>query len=135
MQENGTKSQNSRSRISVTGGHPLFRATSALDRGQLKSKGKNKKSIQFCADEASIETMLRPIISANQLSIYGAVADLCAESPQTLVGLDKTYFVEEQSELMVAPTDLRDIETVSGRRTETGRLGSQLPTKSAKSFG
>ena len=28
-------------------GHPVFRATSALERGELKSKGKGKKSIHF----------------------------------------------------------------------------------------
>ena len=57
-----------------------------------------------------LRRFFRTIISANQLSIYGAVADLCEEFPQTWVGPDKTDIVEEQSELMAAPTDLYDIQ-------------------------
>ena len=60
-------------------GHPVFRATSPLSRGTLKSKGGGKLSIHFCADGDTIETVFRNIISVNQLSIYGAVSDLCDE--------------------------------------------------------
>ena len=60
-------------------GHPTFRATTPLSRGQLKSKGHGKLSIHFAADELTIETILRIIISVNQLSIYGAVAVICEE--------------------------------------------------------
>ena len=38
-----------------------------------------KLSIHFCADEGTIETVFRTIISGNQLSIYGTVSDLCQE--------------------------------------------------------
>ena len=55
--------------------HPVFRSTSPLPRGVLKSKGGRKLSIHFCADEGTIETVFRTIISVNQLSIYGAVSD------------------------------------------------------------
>ena len=51
-------------------GHPVFRATSPLSRGTLKSKGGGKLSIHICADGDTIETVLRTIISVNQLSIY-----------------------------------------------------------------
>ena len=60
-------------------GHPTFRATTPLSRGILKSKGHGKLSIHFTADELTIETIFRIIISVNQLSIYGAVAALCEE--------------------------------------------------------
>ena len=60
-------------------GHPVFRSTSPLSRGTLKSKGGGKLSIHFCADGDTIETVFRTIISVNQLSIYGAVSDLCEE--------------------------------------------------------
>ena len=60
-------------------GHPVFRSTSSLSRGTLKSKGGGKLSIHFCADGDTIETVFRTIISVNQLSIYGAVSDLCEE--------------------------------------------------------
>ena len=60
-------------------GHPVFRATSPLSRGTLKSKGGGKLSIHYCADGDTIETVFRTIISVNQLSINGAVSDLCDE--------------------------------------------------------
>ena len=41
----------------------------------LKSKGHGKLSIHFTADNLTIETIFRIIISANQLSFYGAVAN------------------------------------------------------------
>ena len=60
-------------------GHHTFRATTPLSRGILKSKGHGKLSIHFTADYPTIETVFRIIISANQLSIYGAVATFCEE--------------------------------------------------------
>ena len=60
-------------------GQPIFRATTPLSRGKLKSKGHGKLSIHFTADYPTIETMFRIIISGNQLSIYGAVANICEE--------------------------------------------------------
>ena len=60
-------------------GHPVFRATSPLSRGTLKSKGGGKLSIHFCADEATIDTF-RPIISVHQLSIYGGVSEMCVKN-------------------------------------------------------
>ena len=47
--------------------HPVFRATSPLSRGTLRSKGGGKLSIHFCADGVTIETVVRTIISVNQL--------------------------------------------------------------------
>ena len=85
-------------------GHPVFRATSPLSRGTLKSKGGGKLSIHFCADGDTIETF-RTIISVNQLSVYGAVSDLCEEysSCQTRTG---RLVVAEQSDPHFAPADL-----------------------------
>ena len=60
-------------------GCPIFRTTTPLSRGNLKSKGHGKLSIHYCADQAMIETIFRIIVSANQLSLYGAVANMCEE--------------------------------------------------------
>ena len=60
-------------------GHPVFRATSPLSRCQLKSKGGGKLSIHYCADLETITTVFRTITSVNQLSLYGAVAEMCEE--------------------------------------------------------
>ena len=60
-------------------GHPIFRATSPLSRGRVKSKGHGKLSIHYCADLETIETFFRIVVSANQLSLYGAIAEMCVE--------------------------------------------------------
>ena len=51
-----------------------------------KSKGKGVKTIHFNCSEETIEVILRTIISFNQLSVHGAVADLCKENePKSLL--------------------------------------------------
>ena len=58
-------------------GCPIFRAATPLSRGQLRSKGHGKLSIHFAAVQETIETFFRTIVSANQLSLYGAVEEIC----------------------------------------------------------
>ena len=58
-------------------GHPVFRGTSPLSRGSLKSKGGGKVSIHFNAEPQTAELLFRTVISDNQLSIHGAVARWC----------------------------------------------------------
>ena len=58
---------------------PIFRATTPLPRGRLKSKGRGKLSIHYSADLETIETLFRIIVSANQLSLYGAIVEICEE--------------------------------------------------------
>ena len=60
----------------------FFRATSALDRGSLKSEGGEK--IHHNSDSTTAELLFRIIISVNQLSAYGAVADWCKELAQQI---------------------------------------------------
>ena len=60
-------------------GHPTFRATTPLSKGQLQSKGRGKLSIHFAADDFTNDTIFRIILSVNQLSVYGAVAAICEE--------------------------------------------------------
>ena len=62
--------------------HPIFRASSAFERGESRSKGGGKKSIHFNGSHENIELLLRTVISVNQPSNYGAVADLCDEGPK-----------------------------------------------------
>ena len=86
-------------------GNPVFRASSPLSRGTLKSKGGGKLSIHFCADGDTIETVFRTIISDDQLCIYGAVSELCEEYSicQSETG---RRVVTEQSDPFFAPADL-----------------------------
>ena len=60
-------------------GCPIFRATSPLSRGQLKSKRHGKLLIHYAADLETIETIFRKIVSANPLSLYRAIAEICEE--------------------------------------------------------
>ena len=86
-------------------GHPVFRATSPFSRRSLKSKGGGQLSIHFCADGDTTETVLRTIISVNQLSIYGAVPDVCEECKTCHVRTER-HVVAEQSDPLFAPADL-----------------------------
>ena len=58
-------------------GYPIFRATTPLSRGQLRSKGHGKLSIHFATQATN--DCFRIIVSANQLSLYEAVAEMCEE--------------------------------------------------------
>ena len=82
-------------------GHPVFRATSPLSRGTLRSKGGGKLSTHFCADEGTIETVFRTIISVNLLSIYGAVSDLCEEYKACHVRTGRPVMVGQSDPLFV----------------------------------
>ena len=57
-------------------GHPTFRATTHCPRVNSRAKD---MSLHFAADEFTIETIFRIIISVNKRSIYGAVAAICEE--------------------------------------------------------
>ena len=50
-------------------GCTIFRATTPLSRCKLKSKGHGKLSIHFAADQETIDTIFRIIVSANQPSL------------------------------------------------------------------
>ena len=94
-------------------GHPVFRATSPLSRGTLKSKGGGKLSIHFCADEGTIETVFRTIISVNQLSIYGAVSDLCEEYKACHVRTGRPVLAGQSDPLFVPTSSLMKTPTPS----------------------
>ena len=50
-------------------------------RGELRSKESGKKSIHFNGSTQNIELLLKTVTSVNQLSIYGAVAEMIEELP------------------------------------------------------
>ena len=86
------------------GGHPVFRATSPFSRERSKAKEVDNY-LYTSVPMVMIETVFRTIISVNQLSVYGAVSDLCEEysSCQTRTGRP---VVAEQSDPLFAPADL-----------------------------
>ena len=98
-------------------GCPIFRATTSLTRGQLRSKGHGKLSIHFGAPQETIETLFRKIVSANQLSLYGAVAEMCEEyeslhdrsgRPDTVMG-QSIVLSEIKTEVLLDCDDIQHI--------------------------
>ena len=94
--------------------HPTFRAFSAFERGDLRSKGHGKKSVHFNGSEENIELLLRTIISANQLSVHGAMADLCKELAKD----------SESSGKLEAPDHLETIQIPDGPHTNEQQEGN-----------
>ena len=86
--------------------HAVFRSTSPLPRGVLKSKGGGKLSIHNCGDPGMIETVFRTVISVNQLSLYGAVEEMCEECESCH---DRTgrLVVEGQSKPLFVPSVMK----------------------------
>ena len=60
-------------------GHPVFRSTSPLSRGVLKSKGGGKLSIHCCADPGTIETVFRTIIFVLISSVFTEQSQICVK--------------------------------------------------------
>ena len=84
-----------------------------LSRGTLKSKGGGKLSTHFCAYGETVETVLRTIISVNQLSIYGAVSDLCDECKSCHVRTVRLVLVGQSDPLFVPTSSLMKTPTLS----------------------
>ena len=92
--------------ISLKAGILFFQATSPMGRGKLKSKGGGQTTIHHNRSEETVELIHRTITSLNQLSIYGALADLCKE-------LDPDYADTEICEFLVIPTEIANTNTTS----------------------
>ena len=92
--------------------HPVFRSTSPLSRGVLKSRGGGKLSIHYCADLGTIETVFRTIVCVDQLSMYGEVADMCEELDSSH---DRTgrLVLAGQSDPLFVPTSVMKTLTTS----------------------
>ena len=61
-------------------GCPIFRATTPLSRGRLKSKGHGKLSIHYAADLETVETFFPHNCLCKPSSVFcGAVAEICEE--------------------------------------------------------
>ena len=88
-------------------GHPVLCASSAFERGESRSKAGSKKSVHFGGSHENIELLLRTVISANQLSVYGAIADFCNEVPKDLRAPGKPAAPDHlKKEKMEIPADL-----------------------------
>ena len=81
-------------------GCPIFRATSPLSRGQLLCKGHGKLSIWQRL------RLFRIIVSANQLGLYGAVAEICEEY-ESLPERMKRHVVRGESSSSLVPSVIK----------------------------
>ena len=79
-------------------GHTAFRASSALERGDLKSKGKGVKSIHCSGDTIGL--------------ILGSVADLCEELARDSRGTGKPA-ANDILESIVVPTEFTTANAIS----------------------
>ena len=77
-------------------------------------------SIHFSADQDTVDTIYRIILSVNQLSVYGAVAAICEEyeghqdstgQPVILVG-QSIVLGEIKAEVLVHDEDPRDDQII-----------------------
>ena len=102
-------------------GHSIFQASSAFERGEVRSKGHDKKSTHFNSSEENIELLLRSVIFANQLSVYGAIADLCKELSEDSWAPGKTE-APDHLETMEIPTDL----SLAGLHTDEQQQGNMV---------
>ena len=91
-------------------GHPVFRF------GKKRIKKQRQERSLFTWTEVKKPSILLTVISVNQLSIYGAVADLCAESARDSPSTWK-HDENEIWESMVVPTEFPDANAIS--QTET----------------
>ena len=67
----------------------------------LKSKGGGKLLIHYCSDQETIKTVFRTITSVNQLSLYGAVAEMCEEYKSCHVRTGRLVLVGQSSSSFV----------------------------------
>ena len=107
--------------------HPVFRGTSALERGALESKRGGKLSLHLCGDPQTVVMVFRNIISVNRPSVYGAVADMCDELASRISDCSANTgrpVAQDKSETMVAPTDLST--TTNPLLTNEQELGDLL---------
>ena len=98
-------------------GHPIYRASSAFERGEMRCKEHGKKSIHFNGSDENIELLLRTVISANQLSVHGAIADLCNELSEDLGATGKPE-APDHLQTMEIPTgpSITDTQTNAQQR-------------------
>ena len=91
-------------------GHPASRASSALERGELKSKGKG----------VEIHSLLPTTTPANQLSVHGAVAEVCKGLARDSRGTVKPA-PNENLKSMVTPTESSTANPISQTAAEVQR--------------
>ena len=97
-------------------GHPIFRCTGALERGQLRSKGGGRTTIHFTASDEKVQLLLKMVISVNQLSLYGAVADLIEELPDDQRAPRKLVALSQMEQEIITQLPLAEVQANDERQ-------------------
>ena len=97
-------------------GHLVFRETSALERGELRSKGSGMKSIHFNGSTQNIELLLQIVISVNQLSLYGAAADLIKELPDDQRAPGKHVELDQMEQEIITQLPFAEVQADDERQ-------------------
>ena len=104
--ENWTKALNRWWSDSEKANTPVFRVTSPLSLGTLKSRGGGNLSIHFCADGGKrLELFFAQLFSVNQFSMYRAISDLCDEYKACQARTERPVLAG-QSDPLFEPTSL-----------------------------
>ena len=106
-------------------GHPIFRASSAFARGEVRSKAGGKKSIHFNGSTETIELLLRTVVSANQLSIFGTMADLCDEVPKRVRTPEKPAAPKHLEKVEILSTPRQNIPPMTSSGETNGKSTSE----------
>ena len=110
-------------------GHSVFRGSGAVERRDLKSKGKGILCTHFCGDDRSAELFLRTIISVNQLSIYGAAAVGCDELACRISGCSECTWklvAQDTPETAVIPVELTTTMTTCKETSRTSSIDQTM---------
>ena len=94
---------------------------------ELRSNGGSTKSIHFNGSHENIKLPHRTVISANQSSIYGAIADLCNEVPKDF-GARRNPAAPNHLDTMEILTDLSIAENIY-QCTATGKPSARIRAK------
>ena len=118
-------------------GHSVFCGTSALKWGALKKVMEVESCLYTSVVIHKLLKCFCTIISVNQLSVCGAVADMCDELASRISdcsGNTERHVAQDKSETMVAPTDFVDHDQpTSDQLVSAVRLAARIQTKNRKS--
>ena len=95
-------------------GHPVFRATSALERGGLRSKEVGKNSVHFNGSEETVELILRTVMSAKSAQYLWSSCRFVQRTGHRLDSPSTREHAENENwESMVVPTELPNASAIS----------------------
>ena len=109
--------------------NPVFRASYAQDSGILEQERWTKYDIHFNAELSNTELLFRTINSANQLSIYGAVADWCEDLAEKIPGQTCPHVDKSMSYLGSSKKNVRTVShayVVHFPKLGSGAMGSRI---------